>query len=198
MDGLAHDYLKMKVMRENPATLQAAVASAMTEQNLRKRFNLRIGRVTDSNVRHIEPMEIDHLRPKKQYFKCNKIGHYARDCHNRSNVNVVTSNGQHIEPMDIDYTQFPSHCFICNQSGHLARDCFNRSHVNAVVPNYPDGGVRRKDSYTKNRNFPNNRGNRQLRSKAHITCWNCREKGNYKNECYAPPNGQNNGNASGN
>ena len=44
----------------------------MTEQNLRKRFNLRIGRVTDSNVRHIEPMEIDHLRPKKQCFKCIK------------------------------------------------------------------------------------------------------------------------------
>ena len=198
IDGLAHDNLKMKVMRENPATLQAAVASAMTEQNLRKRFNLRIGRVTDSNVRHIEPMEIDHLRPKKQCFKCNKIGHYAKDCHNRSNVNVVTSNGHNIEPMDIDYTQSRSHCFICNQSGHLARDCFNRSHVNAVMPNYPDGGVRRKDSYTKNRNFPNNRGNRRLRSKAHITCWNCREKGHYKNQCYAPPNGQNNGNASGN
>ena len=36
----------------------------MTEQNLRKRLNLRIGKVTDSNVRHIEPMEIYHLRPK--------------------------------------------------------------------------------------------------------------------------------------
>ena len=40
VDGLAHDYLKMKVMRENPATLQAGVASAMNEQNLRNRFNL--------------------------------------------------------------------------------------------------------------------------------------------------------------
>ena len=48
----------MKVMRENPATLQATVASAMKEQNLRNRFNLRIGRVTDSNVPSIEPMEI--------------------------------------------------------------------------------------------------------------------------------------------
>ena len=64
-DGLAHDYLKMKVMRENPATLKATVASAKKEQNLRNRFNLRIGRVTDSNVPSIEPMEIDHLRPKK-------------------------------------------------------------------------------------------------------------------------------------
>ena len=79
VDGLVHDYLKMRVMRENPATLQAAVASAMSEQNLRKRFNLRIGRVTDSNVCHIEPMDIDHLRPTKHCFKCNKLGHYAKD-----------------------------------------------------------------------------------------------------------------------
>ena len=49
VDDLVHDYLKMRVMRQNPATLQAAVASAMTEQNLRQIFNLRIGRVTDSN-----------------------------------------------------------------------------------------------------------------------------------------------------
>ena len=43
-DGLAHDYLKMKVMRDNPNTLGAAIASAMGEQNLRKRFELRAGR----------------------------------------------------------------------------------------------------------------------------------------------------------
>ena len=35
--GLAHNYLKIKVMGENSATLQAAVASAMTEQNLKKK-----------------------------------------------------------------------------------------------------------------------------------------------------------------
>ena len=34
VDGLVHDYLKIRVMRENPATLQTAVASAITEQNL--------------------------------------------------------------------------------------------------------------------------------------------------------------------
>ena len=71
VDGLVHDYLKMRVMRENPARLQAAVASAMSEQNLRKRFNLRIGRMTDSNVCHIKSMKIDHLRPTKHCFKCN-------------------------------------------------------------------------------------------------------------------------------
>ena len=144
----------MKVMRENQATLQAAVASAMNEHNLRNRFNLKIGRVTESKVRSIEPMEIDDLQPKKPCFKCNKIGHYSRDCENRSYVNnAVNSIGQHIEPMDVIYAQSPKHCFICNHLGHLARDCFNRSHINAVMANYPDGDVRRKDWYTKNATF---------------------------------------------
>ena len=81
------------------------------------------------------------------------MGHYARDCHNRSNVNVVNSIGQHIEPMDVDYTQSRSHCFICNQSGHLAGDCFNRSHVNAVMPNYPDGVLEEKIHIQKTTTF---------------------------------------------
>ena len=41
IDGLYHDYLRMKLMRENPKTFQLAVQSALTEQNLRKRLNLR-------------------------------------------------------------------------------------------------------------------------------------------------------------
>lgn len=58
IDGLSHDYLKMKVMRENPVTLQAAVTAAMSKQNLRKRFNLRTGMCHESN--EPVPMEIDH------------------------------------------------------------------------------------------------------------------------------------------
>ena len=41
IDGLYHDFLYMKVMREYPKTFQAEVQSALTEQNLRKRFQLR-------------------------------------------------------------------------------------------------------------------------------------------------------------
>ena len=150
IDGLAHDNLKMKVMRENPATLQAAVGSAMTEQNLRKKFNLRIGRETDSNVRHTEPMEVEYALP-------------------------------------------PKHCHVCYQLGQLASHCSNRPHINAVASINPDRGVGRKESYSINRNFPNDRGNRQMRSKAHIICWNCREKGHYQNECHAPLIGENRG-----
>lgn len=84
-DGLAYDYLKMKVMRENPQTLEDAVRLAMREQNLRKRFNLRkddsnevfppIGNQrqdttrTDTDTRPIVPMEIDHSR-QRQCYRC--------------------------------------------------------------------------------------------------------------------------------
>ena len=45
-------------MRDNPNTLAAAVASAMGEQNLRKRFELRASRST----RQDEPMGMGHNR----------------------------------------------------------------------------------------------------------------------------------------
>ena len=41
INGLYHDYLRMKIMRENPKSFQNAVQSALAEQNLRKRFHLR-------------------------------------------------------------------------------------------------------------------------------------------------------------
>ena len=41
IDGLLHDYMKMKVMRDNPATLQQAITIVTGEQNLRRRFDLR-------------------------------------------------------------------------------------------------------------------------------------------------------------
>ena len=36
IDGLYHDFLCMKIMREHPKTFQAAVQSALAEQNLQK------------------------------------------------------------------------------------------------------------------------------------------------------------------
>ena len=38
-----HDHMKIKVMRDNSGTLQAAVAVANAEQNLGRRFDLRSG-----------------------------------------------------------------------------------------------------------------------------------------------------------
>ena len=69
IDGLAHDYLKMKVMRENPVEFECAVGIATEEQNLRQKFALRTRFRSDSDrpmhyrVRtHAphEPMEVDY------------------------------------------------------------------------------------------------------------------------------------------
>jgi hypothetical protein len=40
-DGLYFDYLRMKILREQPRTFDAALALAMREQTLRRRFNMR-------------------------------------------------------------------------------------------------------------------------------------------------------------
>ena len=56
IDGLFHDNLRMKVMRKNPKTFQAAVQSALAEQNLRKGFQLRTVHSQSSKSRTEEPM----------------------------------------------------------------------------------------------------------------------------------------------
>lgn len=59
-DGLGHGYLRLKVMGQNPTSLQAAVKVAVDEQNLRARFNLRSG--LEPVIQH--PIDLEHT-PKK-------------------------------------------------------------------------------------------------------------------------------------
>ena len=142
IDGLAHDYLKMKVMRENPATLQAAVTSAMNEQNLRKRFNLRVGKV--DMPRREEPMQIDHLRPSRRCFKCNQSGHLAKDCPkvSRQGINAVEhysgrglprgrnqgrSNAENMFQRHKPQNKSEIVCWHCGRKGHFLRECRDRS-----------------------------------------------------------------------
>ena len=62
IDGLFHDYLRMKVMREDPKTFQAAVQTALAEQNIRKRFQLRTVDLQSSRSRTEVSMEVYHIR----------------------------------------------------------------------------------------------------------------------------------------
>ena len=124
VDGLHHDYLKMKVMRENPDKFQTAVTVAMNEQNLRQRFNLRSNPHTaNPPVRKEEPMEIGHMRPRKCY-KCHKVSHIAKNCRSKGHVNAV--NESHPQK---SYHKFPRDgrqsmlCYYGNQLGHFKREC---------------------------------------------------------------------------
>lgn len=93
--GLVHDYMKIKIMRENPATLQAAITTATNEKNFRKRFALRSSnnsRALNGSDTDTQPMEVDHLRPQFRCFKCNRRGHKARECRTRSKVNAISNS----------------------------------------------------------------------------------------------------------
>jgi len=122
INGLSLDYLKMKIMRDNPQTFQQAVAVAMTEQNLRKRFELRKGGSDRSDLRPSgaashEPMEVDHYRSHKRCLNCNKFGHKAKDCRVRvKQVNVLYKTDQSEPKEQIE-------CWRCGKKGHIKRNC---------------------------------------------------------------------------
>ena len=125
IDGLAYDYLKLKVMRENPDRLQAAVHIAMTEQNLRRKFNLRTGR----EDRTVEPMEVDHARPARCQL-CKRNGHEARECRTfrRERAEAVNMTRQFSGSRGRDQRQIPRQsssliCWFCYEPGHKKVDC---------------------------------------------------------------------------
>lgn len=87
VDALREDYLKMRILRENPSTLSRAVDIAASEENLRMRFALR-QQWTRSTGRRQNPteeaMEIDHTRSQAACFYCGKLGHRKKDCRKRA------------------------------------------------------------------------------------------------------------------
>jgi hypothetical protein len=62
-NGLYSDRLKIKVMKDDPKTLQKAINSARDEFKLQQRFQLRMGRHYFAPLSNIgDPMEVDHYR----------------------------------------------------------------------------------------------------------------------------------------
>ena len=111
----------MKVMRENPATLQAAITAATNGQNSRKRFDLRSGNNSfrdssygGSTQHGDEPMAVDHLRPRIRRYHCHGTRHRAKNCRiKQQQANAVCA----------ELNRTPVVCRNCQKSGFLARDC---------------------------------------------------------------------------
>ena len=66
VDGLVNDQLKMKILRDQPNTLQGAVGIATNAQNLRERVQMSHHNYSSNNTH--TPMEVDHSRGQRFKF----------------------------------------------------------------------------------------------------------------------------------
>ncbi|KAK6167882.1 hypothetical protein SNE40_021811 [Patella caerulea] len=113
VDGLQLENIKTKILRDDPQTFVAAVDLASQEQNIRKRFALRLGgqhtRVY-TNSEH-EPMDVDYVRNRTCGI-CFRRGHVSRECRQKRGVNEVKTS-----------FQGNTTCWFCGVEGHFKRDC---------------------------------------------------------------------------
>ncbi|GJV51981.1 putative reverse transcriptase domain-containing protein [Tanacetum coccineum] len=89
-------------------------------QNVAKVYNMGTGerKPYGGSLPKCNKCHLHHNGPCTQRcHKCNKIGHFARDCRNTGNTNVAnTQKGNGATPKG-------NGCFECGASGHFKRDC---------------------------------------------------------------------------
>ena len=98
VDGLLRDHLKMIILRDQPVTLQAAIAVAVNEQNFRNRVKIASG------GSQYEPMEVDLSRGQRfkkrindiKCWNCGKTGHVIKDCKEKNSTKRPMGHGRPI------------------------------------------------------------------------------------------------------
>ena len=110
-DGLRYDYLKLKIMRSNPADFKEAVQLNTEEQNLQHTLAVRTSHRFPDEQREEVPMQVDHSR-RGGCFRCGG-NHRATDCTRVRKVNMASKS----PPTG------PATCWHCGKRGHIQRNC---------------------------------------------------------------------------
>ncbi|XP_062620135.1 uncharacterized protein LOC134281720 [Saccostrea cucullata] len=132
VDGLYSDRLKIKVMRDNPATMQDAINSARAEFNLQQRFQLRTGRNYFAPATFTgEPMEVDHYRYKRgnRHNEGQRPRQFVKKTYTPKKVLAVETKRPRSEVV----------CWTCNKRGHYSPECPNKKRKIEAINALPAG-----------------------------------------------------------